>query len=469
MSQGLSSIVYTVDSITAHQGGSWSVTIGSGTNGIGKLTANSGVDIGDVDVTSTTTATNRTTGNVDLDMTVLDDAEVLAVDGCGSATVQVSGAWSGTIAFEKNNNGTDWSAIKAIHPTTGAGITDTSSNGQWTIPCAGWDQIRCRVSSTGSGTATVHIQASSGCQAVSLANPLPTGSNTIGAVTVSGSVTVGSHAVTNIGTFATQDSQVIADNSTFTDGTSKLFMSGYIYDDVAGTALTENDAGAPRINVNRGCVSVIEDGSTRARYATVTVSNALKVDGSAVTQPVSGTFWQATQPVSLASVPSHAVTNAGTFAVQVDGSALTALQLIAGAIYAEDTASADLDKGMLHMAKRAATPAVTSGTDGDYEPLQTSKGRLWVEPSSPVVAAGQVTVTNTSAQLVAARPGRQSITIVNLGTTDVYLGAGTVTTSNGLLLVGIKGAAVTIQTSAAINCIVASGTQAVSYMEEYTA
>lgn len=31
---------------------------------------------------------------------------------------------------------------------------------------------------------------------------------------------------------------------------------------------------------------------------------------------VTGTFWQATQPVSLASVPSHAVTNAGTFAVQ---------------------------------------------------------------------------------------------------------------------------------------------------------
>lgn len=32
--------------------------------------------------------------------------------------------------------------------------------------------------------------------------------------------------------------------------------------------------------------------------------------------PVTGTFWQATQPVSLASVPSHDVTNAGTFAVQ---------------------------------------------------------------------------------------------------------------------------------------------------------
>lgn len=40
-------------------------------------------------------------------------------------------------------------------------------------------------------------------------------------------------------------------------------------------------------------------------------STALKVDGSAVTQPVSGTFWQATQPVSIATMPSTPVT--GTF------------------------------------------------------------------------------------------------------------------------------------------------------------
>ena len=60
-------------------------------------------------------------------------------------------------------------------------------------------------------------------------------------------------------------------------------------------------------------------------------ATAVKVDGSAVTQPVSGTvsvsgtvpvtgtFYQATQPVSLASVPSHPVTNTGTFAVQASG------------------------------------------------------------------------------------------------------------------------------------------------------
>lgn len=46
------------------------------------------------------------------------------------------------------------------------------------------------------------------------------------------------------------------------------------------------------------------------------------------TQPVSGTFWQATQPVSIASVPSHAVTNAGTFAVQESGDLLIELKVL---------------------------------------------------------------------------------------------------------------------------------------------
>lgn len=44
---------------------------------------------------------------------------------------------------------------------------------------------------------------------------------------------------------------------------------------------------------------------------TLTAAGNLRVDGSSVTQPVSGTFWQATQPVSIASMPSTPVT--GTF------------------------------------------------------------------------------------------------------------------------------------------------------------
>lgn len=51
--------------------------------------------------------------------------------------------------------------------------------------------------------------------------------------------------------------------------------------------------------------------------AALGAGGGLKVDGSGTALPV-----------SLASVPSHAVTNAGTFAVQVDGDALTALQTL---------------------------------------------------------------------------------------------------------------------------------------------
>lgn len=42
----------------------------------------------------------------------------------------------------------------------------------------------------------------------------------------------------------------------------------------------------------------LETISQGGNSASVTASSALKVDGSAVTQPVSGTFWQTTQPVS---------------------------------------------------------------------------------------------------------------------------------------------------------------------------
>jgi len=96
----------------------------------------------------------------------------------------------------------------------------------------------------------------------------------------------GSLTVDNGGTFAVQDSQALTDNGGFTDGTSKVFAAGFIYDEVAGTALTENDAAAARINVNRAQVATIEDGVTRGRYATVTAANALKVDASAVAVPV---------------------------------------------------------------------------------------------------------------------------------------------------------------------------------------
>lgn len=50
------------------------------------------------------------------------------------------------------------------------------------------------------------------------------------------------------------------------------------------------------------------------------------------------------------------------------------------AVFAEDDPSGNGDTGIVALVKRADTPAATSGTDGDYEPLQVSGGKLWVTP-----------------------------------------------------------------------------------------
>ena len=62
---------------------------------------------------------------------------------------------------------------------------------------------------------------------------------------------------------------------------------------------------------------VIADPSAAGEFAGVTAAGALQVDGSAVTQPVSGTFWPATQPVS-----GTVTVNAGTGTMAVSAASL---------------------------------------------------------------------------------------------------------------------------------------------------
>ena len=83
-------------------------------------------------------------------------------------------------------------------------------------------------------------------------------------------------------------------------------------------------------------------------------------------------------------------------------------------------------------------------------------------------ATAQVSVSTTATLIVAARAGRRSVTIMQHGTTAVYLGpANTVTTSNGMLLLGTAGTAITTDYSGNVYGIVGSGTDTVSYAEEY--
>ena len=87
--------------------------------------------------------------------------------------------------------------------------------------------------------------------------------------------------------FSPNAPSIKVDNAGFTDGSSIVTPVGFYFDDVAGTALTENDIAAPRIDSKRSVVMTIEDATTRGQKATVSAAGALKVDGSGVTQPVS--------------------------------------------------------------------------------------------------------------------------------------------------------------------------------------
>jgi hypothetical protein len=75
---------------------------------------------------------------------------------------------------------------------------------------------------------------------------------------------------------------------------------------VTGTLATSRtwtlSSGTDSVNVGNFPASQTVSGTVTANQGTAGAT-AWKVDGSAVTQPVSGTFWQTTQPVSAASLP----------------------------------------------------------------------------------------------------------------------------------------------------------------------
>jgi hypothetical protein len=76
----------------------------------------------------------------------------------------------------------------------------------------------------------------------------------------------GSAAVTNAGTFATQDSQTIADDAAFTVATSKVFAAGFLADDASPDGADEGDAVAARVTLDRKqIVQVGESGANLVR------------------------------------------------------------------------------------------------------------------------------------------------------------------------------------------------------------
>lgn len=104
----------------------------------------------------------------------------------------------------------------------------------------------------------------------------------------------------------------------------------------------------------------------------------------------------------------------------------------------------------------------SAGTEIDFSTSSTT-----IQQGNATLATAQVSVGATATQIVAARSGRGTVTVTNTTTTDIYLGNSDVTTTTGTLLVGVKGASITLSFVDALYGIVASGTAAVTAAETY--
>lgn len=108
-------------------------------------------------------------------------------------------------------------------------------------------------------------------------------------IPITGTVTVGSHAVTNAGTFATQESgtQVQVDDAAFTPATSKICMAGFTADESSTDSVDEGDGGAARMTLDRKQIvtnySHAAGGATPVSTVSAASTNATSLKASAGT------------------------------------------------------------------------------------------------------------------------------------------------------------------------------------------
>ncbi len=376
-------------------------------------------------------------------VTASDGGGTLSVDDGGSSlTVDGSVSISGSVAVTDNSGSltVDNAGTFAVQAAQSGTWTvqpgNTANTVAWKVDGSAVTQpvsIAAAVPVTdNSGSLTVDDGASSLTVDAPVGTPvfvrLSDGSSAITTLPVS-LASVPSHAVTNVGTFAVQDSEKIADNAGFTDGTTKVLPTGYVYDEVAGTSLTENDIAAARIDAKRAQVLVLEDGTTRGQKAAVSAAGRLSVDGSGVTQPVSGTV-TANLAAGTNAIGKLAANSGVTIgAVEIAAAQTLATVTTVGAVTSITNA---LPAGTNAIGKLAANSGVDIGdVDVTSVPLPTTAATSSV--SSVAGSATNVTLLSSSA-------GRKGFRAFNDSSSVCYVKYGTTATSSDYTVQLLPGA-----------------------------
>lgn len=111
-------------------------------------------------------------------------------------------------------------------------------------------------------------------------------------------------------------------------------------------------------------------------------------------------------------------------------------------------------------------PHAVSQTGSWTVTANAGTGTMAVIERGATIAHGQVSVTTSAASFIGSSSTRRSVTIQNLGTDYVYLGASGITANNGVRLAPGQTFVLDKSPNAQVFAIAASGTQVCSYLTE---
>ena len=268
-------------------------------------------------------------------------------------------------------------------------------------------------------------------------------------------------------TITATDASVYVDDADWTDDTSSHTLVGGLYQS-SPQSIADGKTGPLQVDAD-GALHISDGGNTITVDGTVSVSGLLS-DGHNVTidnassnevyvrgsgtagsadtavLTVQGIASGVAQPVSLASVPSHAVTNAGTFAVQstlaasdgtdigdVDVTSVVPGYAASSLGKREDDAHSNLDVGVMALAVRNDVLAALGSGDGDYAPIQANKtGALYtVEETGQLGSIFENATTVYSSKQIVAIQFLEDTKFTTL-TTDSTIFPGTHADDNGI-------------------------------------
>jgi hypothetical protein len=284
----------------------------------------------------------------------------------GMATVAftVSGTFSATINFEGTEDNSNWSAIEVTAFNSTTPQTTTTTTGSFAGSCAGMQSVRARISGYASGNVTVTAHAvplggagGGGGGGGSNASVGTTASAVPASATYVGGNKSGN--LTGLSLDASGNLNVNVAAGGGSGGTSSSFGAAF---PATGTAIGASDGTNMQgllveSSSNKNLRVALYNGATEA---SVTGANALKVDGSAVTQPVSGTI----------------TANAGTGTFTNQQSNITTDY---------DTSAGTQTMTMFGVALPASGGAVAGGTSSN--PLRTDPTGTTTQPVSGTVTA----------------------------------------------------------------------------------